>query len=280
MTPETIALAGDARDVEKLAEMKTSFDAKFKASMTKKTGKNVKILDNQKYEEKIKRLEELKSNQQLKWAPEDYVLAKNHAVRDMVLPDNSVAKTLVKIDPKTGDRKRYVTLENLFEVIHEDHIKRTKHAGRLLTHKDICQRYANVTMEQIICYLELCETCHLKKGKAKKGVVVKPIVSSHMGSRAQVAFVISIILSIFFMAIILLFNVYLKVDYVDMQSNPDGEFKWIMVYEDHLTKFCIVLPGKTKTAVETAEKLKFIFSILAAPVILHSDNGREFVNQV
>lgn len=72
----------------------------------------------------------------------------------------------------------------------------------------------------------------------------------------------------------------MKVDYIDMQSNPDGEYKWIMVYEDHLTKYCIVLPGKTKTAEETAEKLKFIFSILAAPVILQSDNGREFVNQV
>ena len=69
--------------------------------MTKKTGKNVKILDNLKYAEKIQRLEELKSNQQVKWAPEDYVLAKNHTVMDMVLPDNSVAKTLVKIDPKT-----------------------------------------------------------------------------------------------------------------------------------------------------------------------------------
>ena len=73
---------------------------------------------------------------------------------------------------------------------------------------------------------------------------------------------------------------WIRCDYIDMQSNPDGEYKWIMVYEDHLTKYCIVLPGKTKTAEETAEKLKFIFSILAAPVILQSDNGREFVNQV
>ena len=65
-----------------------------------------------------------------------------------------------------------------------------------------------------------------------------------------------------------------------MQSNPDREFKWILVYEDHLTKYCILLPGKTKTAAETADKLMFIFSILAAPLILQSDNGREFVNQV
>ena len=65
-----------------------------------------------------------------------------------------------------------------------------------------------------------------------------------------------------------------------MQSNADGDYKWILVYEDHLTKYCILLPRTTKSAEETAKKLMFIFSILAAPLILHSDNGREFVNQV
>ena len=65
-----------------------------------------------------------------------------------------------------------------------------------------------------------------------------------------------------------------------MQSNPDGDYKWILVYEDHLTKYCILLPGTTKSAEETAKKLMFIFSILAAPLILHSNNGSEFVNQV
>ena len=285
MTPENVALAKEVRDAEKLAEMKAAFDAKFKENMTNKTRKNVKFLENKQYEEKIQRLGELKNNLEYKWVPEDYVLAKNHKVMDMVREDNTTIKTLVKIDQKTGNKKRYVTVENLFDAIHEDHTKRVKHTGRLLTYKYLCHRYANVTMEQVICYLDLCETCALKKGKAKKGVVVKPIVSSHMGSRAQVALMEFVVLfscrALFnYFSIIFHHNVYLKVDYIDMQSNPDGEYKWIMVYEDHLTKYCIVLPGKTKTAEETAEKLKFIFSILAAPVILQSDNGREFVNQV
>ena len=186
MTPEAIALARDGREEEKRSAMKTAFDIKFRENLTKKTGKNCKILDNSKYQEKIRRLEELKIGG-TRWMPEDYVLTKNHAVLDMVLPDNSVAKALIKIDAKTGERRRYVTLENLFDVTHDDHIKQVKHAGRLLTHKDLCLRYANVTMEQVICYLELCETCALKKGKSKKGIVVKPLVSSSMGSRSQVS---------------------------------------------------------------------------------------------
>ena len=84
MTPENIALAKEVRDAEKLAEMKSSFDAKLKQSMTNKTGKNVKIFDNKRYEEKIQRMEELRTNHQAKWVPEDYVLVKNHKVMDMV----------------------------------------------------------------------------------------------------------------------------------------------------------------------------------------------------
>ena len=33
------------------------------------------------------------------------------------------------------------------------------------------------------------------------------------------------------------FNDRGQVDLIDMQSNPDGEFRWILHYQDHLTKF-------------------------------------------
>ena len=118
----------------------------------------------------------------------NYIWSNTHRVTNVVTGPGSVVKSLVKIDPKTGSQKRYVTAENLFDSIHESHTQRTKHAGRLLTHKDLCQRYANITVEQVMMYLNLCETCAMKKGKAKKGVVVKPIVSSGMGSRAQVKY--------------------------------------------------------------------------------------------
>jgi transposase InsO family protein len=65
-----------------------------------------------------------------------------------------------------------------------------------------------------------------------------------------------------------------------MQSCPDGPYKFIMNYQDHFTKFCILRPLKTKTAAEVAYQLLDIFTILGAPVILQSDNGREFVAKV
>ena len=36
-------------------------------------------------------------------------------------------------------------------------------------------------------------------------------------------------------------------DLIDYQSQPDGEYKFIMVYQDHLTKFIILNSLKRKT---------------------------------
>ena len=103
--------------------------------------------------------------------------------------------------------------------------------------------------------LSLCVPC-LKKSKVpRKGLVIKPMIFSEMNSRAQV-------------------------DLIDMQRQPDGDLKWILVYQDHLTKFVQLRPVTSKRAPEIAYQLLDIFSIFGDPSILQSDNGREFVNSV
>lgn len=57
----------------------------------------------------------------------------------------------------------------------------------------------------------------------RKGLVVKPILSSYMNSRAQI-------------------------DLIDYQSMPDGGQKFVLVYQDHLTKFVNLRALKSKTA--------------------------------
>ena len=71
-----------------------------------------------------------------------------------------------------------------------------------------------------------------------------------------------------------------QVDLIDWQSNPDGVFKFILNYQDHFTKFCVLRALKAKTAEAVAVQLVDIFTLLGAPIILQSDNGREFCNQV
>jgi hypothetical protein len=53
-----------------------------------------------------------------------------------------------------------------------------------------------------------------------------------------------------------------------------------MVYQDHLTNFVLLQPLQSKRAEKIAFQLTDIFLTFGAPCILHSDNGREFVNSV
>ena len=63
-----------------------------------------------------------------------------------------------------------------------------------------------------------------------------------------------------------------------MSSKPDGEWKYILCYRDHGTKICFLRPLAAKTVRSVAWALLDIFSVIAPPVRLQTDNGREFMN--
>ena len=66
-----------------------------------------------------------------------------------------------------------------------------------------------------------------------------------------------------------------------MRHRPDGTYRWIGHYMDHWSKFHVLFPLSRKTAAEVGLNLQTkIFSFLGIPRILHSDNGREFVNVI
>ncbi|CAH2321121.1 KRAB-A domain-containing 2-like [Pelobates cultripes] len=121
--------------------------------------------------------------------------------------------------------------------------------------KQLNTLYTNITQAQIKMFLDLCEPCQQKQKSAKKGIIVKPIISSHFNNRCQV-------------------------DLIDYQSQPDGKFKFLLVYEDHLTKFVVLKPLTSKQADVVAYNLLDIFLLFGAPRILHSNNGRKFCNKV
>ena len=68
----------------------------------------------------------------------------------------------------------------------------------------------------------------------------------------------------------------LQVDLIDMQSFKDDGFSYILVYQDHGIKMCVLEALTKKTKMAVALKLLHIFSLLGPPMILQSDNGREF----
>lgn len=160
----------------------------------------------------------------------------------------------VKVLLSKTDKKIVLAAEEMYEIIESAH-KAIGHGGRDRLREELKKKYANITLEIIAIFLAMCDTCQLKKNKKKKGLVTKPIVHFEMNSRCQV-------------------------DLIDMQSEADQEFKFIMVYQDHLTKFVLLRPLQSKKAKEVADHLLDIFLIFGAPCILHSDNGKEFVNSI
>ena len=109
--------------------------------------------------------------------------------------------------------------ENIFDVIYDAHIA-IGHGGRNRMIKKTQIKYKSITAESIMLYLSLCVPW-LKKLKVPKiGLAIKPVIFSEMNSRAQI-------------------------DLLDMKSQPDRDLKWILVYQDHLTKF-VYFAIKTK----------------------------------
>lgn len=150
--------------------------------------------------------------------------------------------------------KKFVHAEELFDILYSTHLS-IGHGGRDRMIKQLNTLYKNITQAQIKMFLDLCEPCQQKQKSAKKRIDVKPIISSHFNSRCQV-------------------------DLIDYQSQPDGKFKFLLVYQDHLTKFVVLKPLSSKWAAEVAYNLLDIFLLFGAPSILHSNNGREFCNKI
>lgn len=150
--------------------------------------------------------------------------------------------------------KFFAKTTELYDILYEAH-DAVGHGGRNRM-LPICQeKYANVGVDPIMVFLRLCGICLGKKKKKGRGLCVKPMVFSELNDRGQV-------------------------DLIDYQTTPDGPYKFIFVYQDHLTKFVHLRALQRKTMFEVAEKLVEIWLVFGAPSVLQSDNGREFANHV
>ena len=65
-----------------------------------------------------------------------------------------------------------------------------------------------------------------------------------------------------------------------LQYESGHKFRLILTVMDCFSKYCWLIPLKTKQAIEVANGLCSIFKQFGCPHILHSDNGGEFVSHV
>ncbi|XP_068960240.1 KRAB-A domain-containing protein 2 isoform X2 [Petaurus breviceps papuanus] len=228
-----------------------SMREKFLARVTKlveSKSYNSKVFSKEKYFQTLREVKEAKEKG--KKSSRDY---RRVAKYDVI----TIHGTEKLIEAAHGERERvryYVHKEELFDILHDTHLS-IGHGGRTRMLKELQGKYGNVTKEVIVLYLTLCKQCHQKNPVPKRDLVAKPMTFKVICSRCQV-------------------------DLIDMQSNADGEFRFILSYLDYLTKFIILRPLKSQRAHEVACVLLDIFSIIGAPSVLESDSGREFVNHV
>ena len=228
-----------------------SFEMEFRGKLFEKYSECQKyLIPREVYYETIEDLKTMTKVSTSKSRHQYYILKKYE-----VLTCGDVEKLIKKKKSPEDHPVYYATIEDTYDIISKAHIA-TGHGGRDRMLKHLNQKYANITTEAVELFKSYCIVCQEKRKRPKTtGVVVKPILSREFNSRGQV-------------------------DLIDMQSAPQGRFKWIMVYQCHLTKFVILRPLSSKRAAEVAFQLLDIFLLFGAPAILQSDNGSEFTAQV
>lgn len=228
--------------------MKDTFDKHLSDLISTKNYNSVYMSEEQ-YNNIIKEVCEAKTKTKYK-SDRDYRRLRRYDV----LVVGKEKRLISPINEKSCSIKYYASVEKFFDIIHNAHLN-TGHGGRNRIMKEINENYKNITIEAVMLYLSLCEPCQKKAKGKKKGLVVKSILASELNSRCQI-------------------------DLIDLQTQPDGDYKFVLNYQDHLTKFVILKALKSKTAVEVAYNVMEIFTTFGAPSIIQSDNGREFVNKI
>jgi len=230
-------------------EMRQKFYNALSDLLKNKREDNKSFLNKEEY---MLRLQEVKLAKEKigKKSAKDYRYIRKYDIITL----NGQERLIKSISNNSENVHYYVSNDELFDILHDSHIA-IGHGGRDRMVYELKTKYCNITKETIMIYLSLCMHCEKKSSNPKRGLVSKPILHNAFNSRAQV-------------------------DLIDMQSQSYNEFKFIMNYQDHLTKFVLLRPLKSKRAEEIAFNLIDIYTTFGAPAILHSDNGREFVNTI
>lgn len=147
---------------------------------------------------------------------------------------------------------RVVHEGNLFKLLYELHVEGGHMKGRTFE-KKIKDKFCRVPRWAHEAIVKCCATCIGRKPRPQFTAGHTPIISRGFGSRGQV-------------------------DLIDLQSMPDGEYKFLLNYQDHALKWYDNRPLTSKRAAAVAFALLDIFSVIGPPCLLQADNGREFSN--
>ena len=200
-----------------------NFDLRLKESFSSKSS-NSSIPTLEKRNTIISRLDKIGKN--CPKVHDDYYLLKHFEILRVGNEDRLIKKR--KSDE--SDFKFIIAQEEIYDAVKTAHLH-VGHGGEKKTFAEVKNKWANLTLECCKAFINFCADCQeKKKRKVHKGLVVKPVRSETIFARAQI-------------------------DLINFQTLPDDQYKYIMTYVNHLTKFCVLTPLTSKRAIEVAHAL-------------------------
>ena len=148
----------------------------------------------------------------------------------------------------------------VFNCINEVHTS-VGHKKAGATHMEASKKYWNISREQVQSFIALCPVCIQEQPRVRKSKgATKPITSNN-------------------------FRDCFQVDLIDMRTRKKKNvhgimMRWIMTVKDHSTRLTHLSALPLKQAKFVVHDLQSLFGLLGYPIIFHTDNGIEFVNQV
>ena len=170
-------------------------------------GNNVKALSRDRYNIILQQVKSAKCNTAGK-SQEDHKLMKRYDIISIGDIEKLIKKRVNEDDPLLY----FVANEDLYDKMYVIH-DAIGHGGINKMQHHVKKKFVNITSNCIEIFVSLCDECEARRNKmSSRSLVHTPIRSTEFNCRGQV-------------------------DLIDYQSLPDGEYNWILNYQDHFTKF-------------------------------------------
>lgn len=123
----------------------------------------------------------------------------------LVLMEGSLQNFIKNRNIEDESILHFVSLEEKFDMIKKSH-SALNHTGRDKIQKELNNEHTTMTFNAINLLNSKCEECQVRRKNLTNGVVIKLLLPKECNSLEQV-------------------------DPIDIQSTPDGDFKFNMIFE-------------------------------------------------
>jgi transposase InsO family protein len=191
------------------------------------------------------------------WARRKYIVRQEGESYTLLLKSSETIGNDAASAIRMESLRKVPRLSDVYDILVSRH-QESGHAGALATYKRICDEFHGVPKAMVEAFVAQCQECIRKHAAAAaQRTAVKAIRVQEFRERAHL-------------------------DLVSMERLPGGStknYRYILHYVDGFTRFSILRALHHKTAEEVTAAVLEIFLTFGAPRILHTDNGKEFLNE-